>query len=177
MRTQRGTSLPGLMLTLTLTAILITLGAPVFSGLAADARLQTGTQALYTALWYARSEAIMRSRPVVVAARDDDWAAGWAIFVDANRDGRRQPGERLLRRSDGPPQRLAVQANAGIGTAIHYRADGRTRRPSGSLQMGTITLCHRTPDGVNPEGQAIIVNAAGRPRMTGDPARLDTQQC
>ncbi len=177
MRRERGVSLPGLMLTLTLAAILTTLAAPVFSGIAADARLQSGTERLYMAFWYARSEAIMRGRTVVVAARDGDWGSGWQIFVDASRDGHRQRGEDLLRRSEGPGPTLSVQANAGIGTAVHYRADGRTRRPSGSLQMGTVVLCHGAADDADRRGQGVIINAAGRPRITGDPPRMDDGRC
>ncbi|MEX0385546.1 GspH/FimT family protein [Spiribacter onubensis] len=177
MRRQEGVSLPGLMLTLTLTAILTTLAAPVFSGIAADARLQNGAERLYTAFWYARSEAIMRGRTVVVAALDGDWESGWQVFVDTSRDGRRQHGEALLRRSEGPDQRIAVEANAGIGSAVHYQPDGRTRRPSGSLQMGTVVLCHGAAEDPDRRGQGVIINAAGRPRITGDPQRMDDGRC
>ncbi len=177
MHRERGASLPGLMLTLTLAAILATLATPVFSGLAADARLQAGTERLYMAFWYARSEAIMRGRTVVVAARDGDWGSGWETFIDTSQDGRRQRSETLLRRSERPGQGLSVQANAGIGSAVHYRADGRTRRPSGSLQMGTVVLCHGAEDDPDRRGQGVIINAAGRPRITGGPRRMDSGMC
>ena len=170
MRRERGASLSGLMFTLTLAAILTTLAAPVFSNLAANTRLQTGTERLYTAIWFARSEAIMRARSVVIAARDEDWEAGWEIFVDANGDGRRQAEETLLRQSPGAPERVSIHANAGIGTAVHYQADGRTRRPSGSLQMGTVTLCHGGSVSRARGGRGIVINTAGRPRITRDPA-------
>ena len=177
MSRERGASLTGLMLTLSLAAIVLTLAAPGFSGLAAQARLQDAAGRLYTAVWYARSEAIMRGQRVVVAARSDGWAAGWRIFVDSNADGRQQSGERRLRTSAGPGRGIAIAANSGIGEAIHYRPDGQTRRPSGSLQMGTIRLCQADARGERGQRRAIIVNATGRPRLATSPGQTDGRAC
>ena len=177
MHEQRGYTLLELLITLSLTALLATLSAPVFSDLAMKARLDTATDRLHDAIRHTRSAAVTRSAPVVMRATGDSWERGWTIFVDSDTDGRYQSGEYRLRTARPLPTSIIVTANAGIGEALHYQADGGTRRPSGSLQMGTLHLCHRRADGAIQDSRSIIINTSGRPRIEPPEPSADGNGC
>ncbi|PZA00145.1 hypothetical protein A6K26_005390 [Gammaproteobacteria bacterium 2W06] len=165
MPAQHGHTLLGLLVTLALAAVLVMLSAPGFSDLAHKARLDSATDRLHGAVRHARHAAVTRGRAVVIAATDKTWHKGWMIFVDANGDGRRQPGEERLATSAALPTSITAATNAGIGGALHYQPSGATRRLGGSLQMGTLSLCQRTPAGRLRAARSMIVNAAGRARI------------
>ncbi len=165
MSTQNGHTLLGLLITLSMVAVLAMLSAPGFSSLAHKARLDAATDRLHGAVRHARHAAVARGGSVVITATENAWHKGWMIFVDTNGDGRRQPGEERLASAAALPASITASANSGIGTALHYQANGATRRPRGSLQMGTLSLCQRTPSGQFRAARSMIVNAAGRARI------------
>ena len=177
MHKQRGFTLLELLVTLSLTALLATLSAPVFSDLAMKARLDTATDQLHRAIRHTRNAAVARSTPVVIRAKSNGWERGWTIFVDGNADGRYQSGEYRLRTANPLPTSITVTANAGIGEALHYQADGGTRRPSGSLQMGTLHLCQHGADGTIQDSRSIIINTSGRPRIERPEPSTDGNGC
>lgn len=79
-------------MTLSIAAILATIGAPSFQDLIRNNRVATQSNELLTALNLARSEAIKRGARVSVCASNDplattptcgtDWAKGWIVFTD-----------------------------------------------------------------------------------------------
>jgi len=161
----RGHTLPGLLITLSLVAVLAMLSAPEFSDLAARARLDSATDQLLGAIRHARQAAVARGQTVVITATSAAWHNGWMTFVDTNGDGRRQSGEPRLASAAALPASIRVSVNAGIGTALHYRADGSTRRPNGGLQMGTLSLCQRGAAPARRPARSMIINTAGRVRL------------
>ncbi|RZU97941.1 GspH/FimT family pseudopilin [Spiribacter vilamensis] len=177
MHEQRGFTLLELLVTLSLMALLATLSAPVFSDLAMKTRLDTATDQLHLAIRHTRNAAVARGTPVVIRAKSNGWERGWTIFVDRNADGRYQSGEYRLRTAEPLPTSITVTANAGIGEALHYQADGGTRRPSGSLQMGTLHVCRRAADGAIRASRSIIINASGRPRIERADMSADGTGC
>ena len=177
MHEQRGYTLLGLLITLSLTALLATLSAPVFSDLAMKARLDVATDRLHSAVRHTRSAAVARGARVVMRATGDDWRDGWTLFVDRNADGHYQSGEYRLRAANPLPASITITANAGIGEALHYQADGGTRRPSGSLQMGTLHVCQYGAAGALRASRAIIINASGRPRIERPDPSADGDGC
>ena len=156
---EQGHTLIGLLLTLAITSTLVLIAHPSFSGVLERVHRQASVDALYEALWFARSSAVTQQKAVVMAARADQWQAGWEIFLDSNGDGHRQRDERLLREKNALPAYLAITTNQGIGRAVHYHPDGHARKPGGALQMGRFEIC------VAGGAQAIILNAFGRPRV------------
>lgn len=76
-----------LMVTLAVAIILIAVGMPLFTGVAANNRATAQTNALVSAIKLARSEAVKRGGNVSIAAVGNDWANGWTVFVDANNNG------------------------------------------------------------------------------------------
>lgn len=159
---EQGHTLIGLLITLAIAATLSMLAYPSFSGVIDRAQLRTSVDSLYEAIWFTRSSAVSHQQAVVMAARTSDWTAGWRIFLDQNADGYWQHDEPILREADILPTDLSVTTNQGIGNAIHYHADGHSRKPGGALQMGRLNLC------LAGEAQAIIINAVGRPRIEPD---------
>lgn len=76
-------------------AVLPPLAAPPFTDFVSKSRLASSVATLAADLSYARREAILRSTPVIVCAKETDssncattlnWRAGWIICIDANAD-------------------------------------------------------------------------------------------
>jgi type IV fimbrial biogenesis protein FimT len=84
---QQGLTLIELMVTLAAAIILIAVGMPLFSGVAANNRATAQTNALVSAIKLARSEAVKRGANVSIAATGSNWVNGWTVFVDANSNG------------------------------------------------------------------------------------------
>ena len=90
---QQGLTLIELMVTLAVAIILVAVGMPLFSGIAANNRATTQTNALVTALNLARSEAVGRGADVSIRAAGGTWKQGWVVFVDDDEDGVVDDGE------------------------------------------------------------------------------------
>lgn len=85
-----GFTLIELMVTLAVAAVLITVGIPGFSAFMANQQTRSASQALFSDLLYARSEAIKRNESVTVA-RNGTWTDGWEI-LDAGANQIREHG-------------------------------------------------------------------------------------
>jgi len=99
---QQGLTLIELMVTLAVAIILITVGMPMFTGMAANNRAAAQTNDLVSALKLARSEAVKRSAPVVTRRAGAAWTDGWLVFIDNNNNGVNDTGETILRSWDAP---------------------------------------------------------------------------
>lgn len=158
----RGYSLLELLMTLTLAGLVLTLGLPSFSQLAADKRLRAEVDALFHAIHLARKASIVRRRVVSLCPsanglrceNDNDWSRGWLVFADADRDEPPQvdAGEDILLRHDVDP-RVRIQANRKAFTlrATHLRATN-----------GTLLFCDRAGRATS---RALVVSYTGRPRV------------
>jgi type IV fimbrial biogenesis protein FimT len=126
---RRGFTLVELMVTLSVLAIVVSIGVPSFSRMLAANRLSNQTNELVMALNTAKSEAITRGTPVTLRAGDDAtpnaFNRGWEVFTD---------GTIPL---DGTP---ASPATAADGTVL------RANDP----MTGTITVTRSTRAGTTP---------------------------
>ena len=75
----RGFTLIEIIITLSIVAILTGISAPSFFGLLANQRIKMATYDFYSALAYARSQAIQRYEVVNIVPRNNDYAKGWDI--------------------------------------------------------------------------------------------------
>lgn len=170
----RGYSLFELLATLTLIAVIVGLGLPSFSGLAARNGMRVEINALFHAIHLARKESIMRKRVVSLCPSFDgltcepgrDWSGGWLMFENTDRDEppRRDPGEPLLQVHDvGPNVRVSANRHGFTLRATHKRATN-----------GTFVVCDRAGR-VTPV--ALVVSYTGRPRVAEADRRGNPYAC
>jgi len=116
----------------------------------------------------ARSEAIRRGHRVNLCPSADrqqcvaagDWARGWILHVDENRNGRVDGEEPVLEVAGPAPEGVTVQANRPVEDYVSYTTLGRARMLNGALQMGTFTLCRNGQQAIE-----IVLAISGRVRI------------
>jgi len=161
-------------MTLALVAIILGLGLPSFSGMAARNRLHVEVNALFHAIHLARKESIMRKRVVSLCPSPDgvncapgrDWSTGWLMFENTDRDEPpyRDRGEPLL------------QAHI-VGENVRIMANRRgftLRATQKRATNGTFVVCDRAARVVP---VALVVSYTGRPRVTQRTRRGEPYKC
>lgn len=186
-RRQRGLTAIELLVTLAILAILVGLASPSMSRFVTQWRVSNTVNALTGALRTARTEAISRSRSVVVCrvasatsttclstAGTNGFASGWIVFVnndrDANFDYSATNGDELLLRQDAP---------AGIANIELSNAGRFVFLPNG--------LLNSTPNGIDISASAftsasatpwarkgICITRPGRIRYVADKSSCDS---
>ena len=170
----RGYTLYELLLTLTVVAVLVGLGLPSFSSMAARNRLHVEINALFHAIHLARKESIMRRRVVSICPSVDgltcepsrDWSTSWLMFENTDKDEppRRDPGEPLLQ-AHIVSEHVQIMAN---------RRGFTLRATQKRATNGTFVVCDRA-DRVTP--RALVVSYTGRPRVTQKTRRGEPYSC
>ncbi len=169
-----GFTLYEMLLTLTLVAILVGLGLPSFTEIAANSRLRTEIDALFHAIHLARKESIMRRSVVSICPSFDgltcqpgkDWSGGWIMFNNRDRD---EPP-----RIDQSEPILQVHA---VGENVRITANRRgftLRATQKRATNGTIVVCD-TAGRVAP--RALVVSYTGRPRVALANRRGEAYKC
>ena len=141
----RGVTLIELLTALSVLAVLMAIAAPSFRQFTANSRTTAATNQLVTALNIARSEALRRSSDVVVCTSSnqatcsdsDDWADGWIVFADGNRNGTVDADE-LVQSWAGVSNGFTVSATAVGGAAVDrlaYNTMGMGVIPAGSTRV------------------------------------------
>ena len=158
-----GYSLFELVMTLALVALLTTVGLPSLGGLAADKYLVTEVNALFHAVYLARTESIARRRVVSICPSLDgqycdpsyDWSKGWILFVNK---GMQKP----LQRDD---DEVILQHHwVSASSRITANRKGFTLRATQlRATNGTIVFCDREG---RAESRALVISYTGRPRVT-----------
>lgn len=163
---QHAYSVPELLFTLLLIAILLALGIPGIGWLALDTRMTADINALVTSIQLARSESAKQGKPAVVCKTADFWRcggddvhyeSGWMVFVNADGDNPpvRDAGEALIFRYS-PSLEGSIRSNrASYVFRPYYRRSTN----------GTITFCDRRG---SEAARAVIVSYTGRPRVSGE---------
>lgn len=125
---QRGMTLIELMTALGVLAILVAISVPSFRSYTLRSRVTAATNDLVSALNLARSEALRASANAVACAssnpdaptpacsNDTDWATGWIVFVDTNRDGNVTAGERIVQSWPALHAQLSLEGTAARAT-------------------------------------------------------------
>lgn len=141
-RNKAGFSLIELMVTVSIAAILISMGIPAFQNYALKQRLNAAVNALHNDLLMARSQAIHRDMQVIACplkaqsgcTGKTDWSEGWIVFGDSNEDGNFQEGESILRHGQ-KVENVMIHSTAG---RTHFRFYSNGTAPGSN---GSISLC------------------------------------
>lgn len=135
-------------------AIMTAVAAPAFNEFIANQRVKNASFNLYSAITYARSEAIKRSCPVVITPTSSvNWALGWSIATGAS------CAAAATLRSQGNQGSFSIVTDSAL-SSITYRPDGRT-----SSAQTTFTLTSSN----GPQGRCIRIDASGSPAVKALP--------
>lgn len=130
-----------MMVTVSILAILISLGVPAFHGFSQQQRLNAAVNALHSDLLLARAQAIHRDMQVVACpwitssgcTGETDWSSGWMVFGDQNEDDNYQDGEPILRRGH-ETKNVMIYSTAGR-TAFRFYPNGTSPGSNGSISL------------------------------------------
>ncbi len=123
----RGFTLLELLVSISIAAILMTVGVPSFNSFIRDSTLRSETNTLSSSLSLSRSEAIRRGENVNITAISDstNWSRGWRIWIDSNNNNSFDNDDALIRVFD--------QVNSNISAtkaAISFNHDGSLNLPA-----------------------------------------------
>lgn len=170
----QGFSLYELLMTMTLVALVLTLGIPSFGRIVANHRLRVEVDALFHAVHLARKSSIVRRRVVTLCPSHNgsdcepvlDWSMGWIMFVNTDRDSPavRDDDEAVL-------QHHPVDENARI---MSNRESFTLRSTELRATNGTLVFCDRRGRAT---ARALVISYTGRPRVTRTDRRGRPYQC
>ncbi|MFT3898202.1 MAG: GspH/FimT family pseudopilin [Thermomonas sp.] len=147
---QTGFTMVELMISIVVTAIILSLAVPSFTSVINSNRLAGPANALLSGLQSARATAISRNTRVVLCRSDDgatcnatagNWP-GWIAFVDWNGDFAPDAGSDNLIGSGtiAAPATLQASSNAA-NNRIVFRSDGMARGTDNTLLNVAIRVC------------------------------------
>lgn len=147
-----GFSLPELLATIAIVAVVTSVGLPMMRGFIDDAAVSTAADQMLAALNYTRSEAVKRNARVTMCRSGDgatcaagaeagDWKLGWIIFVDEADAGALDADDEILRVQNALSGSGTLLAGGAVADYVSYASNGQSRLADGSAQTGVFTAC------------------------------------
>ena len=165
-----GFTLIELMVTVSVAAILLTVGVPSFREVIRSNRLSTCANEFVATLNLARSEAIKRGMRVSVRKTGSSWESGWEVFSDDKK------GSGNYGIKDGSDETIRLSGSLPAGYTLRPNTNSFTNfisfKPSGqSTSFGSFVLCDNLDGNGIPEpytARLIVVDSVGRVRLGAD---------
>ncbi|WP_439859696.1 GspH/FimT family pseudopilin [Pseudomonas sp. MBLB4136] len=154
-------SLMELLVSIALTAILLSIAAPSFSAYLQQSRQTAHINQMLAALNYARNRAISGAMPVSLCAGTSScngsrrWQEQLLIFIDVNLNGQLDGSDTLLQMEPLVTNYTWDWSNFRNQKHLSFKVDGTTHALN-----GTLTLCENTRPAAR-----IVINLAGRARI------------
>lgn len=171
-RLYTGFTIVELMVTLTVAMIAIGLAVPTLSRIIAQNNLATSANSFVSAFGAARQSAIQLNVPVTLCAGDStgchtqpnwDWSKGWLVFIDRDKDGTLDAGERILHTGMASHRGLLVQGNHPCRKPVIFTSMGFAQQPGGAFAAGTLRVC--VPVNIPNNARNLILTKSGRLRV------------
>lgn len=163
----KGLTLLEVLIVISIISIIISLIAPSFINILRKQQSNAEARALYSLVYFARSEAIKRNKIVTICKSDNgdlcggDWTNGWIVFVDDDKDGSRDNGEILVLSGKAGEDYLLYWTAFGSNNYIRFTVNGLT-----VSQNGTFKLCPTDAD--VRFARAVVVSKTARVRLPKD---------
>lgn len=161
-----GFTLIELMVTLGVSALVLSIGLPGFQGLVRDNRLVMQYNQFVSELNMTRSEAVKRGIRVTMCKRNaagtncnnaGKWEDGWMIFTDPNNSGAVDPGEAILRVHEPLSGDNTLRTSEDLMT---YNGQGLALAFNNTFRLCDIRGSRFA--------KAVVVSRNGRPRRAVD---------
>jgi type IV fimbrial biogenesis protein FimT len=178
----RGFTLIELMVTLAIGSILMLIAVPSFETYRRNAELTSFTNTLVASINAARGEAMKRGMNAMVVPNDGaNWASGWVVFVDVDRDGAFTAATDLqISVAGAPPPYIVVNnlgANAAANLYIMYDPSGYSRLlTTGAFGAWTFQIARNDVPAAEllPQTRRIKIASTGRLRVCTPRTTIDT---
>lgn len=165
-----GFTLLELLVVIAVVVTLQSLAVPALAGMVNSIRLTTATNAMFSSLLLARSEAIKRNgRAVLCKSASGEacittggWEQGWIVFHDVNNNAAHDVGESVLSREPAISESIRLIGNGPLSSYVSYTSMGATKYASGAFQAGTLTVCAQST--TSTAARQIVISSNGRPR-------------
>ena len=177
----RGFTIPEVLITLGVAAIILSTAVPGVSTTIKDNRLATRVNAVVTDIHYARSEAAKRDVRVIMcrskfpnastpqcstdSATEYTWTWGYLIFADSGTAANSiydAGSDILLRRGQPAPSGVRMRTSSAWNKNLEFNPNGSTN------EGGTTALMSICDDRGKNEGRQIVVAPSGIPKMYSD---------
>jgi type IV fimbrial biogenesis protein FimT len=160
-----GFTLIELMVTVSIAAIVLTLGVPGYTQMIQNNRMSAQANEFVAFLNLARSEAVKRGVRVTLCKSADRatcsnsgaWDQGWIVIVDGNNNATADEGAPLAVHAS--LETSSLSGNSLVSSYVSFIGAGVTQLTGGAFQAGTFTLCAGV-SGI--EGRSIAVSRTGR---------------
>jgi type IV fimbrial biogenesis protein FimT len=164
-RVCNGFTLVELLVTISIVAVLLSVGLPSFVTFVSNNQISSATNDLVYSIHMARSEAVKRGAPVRLASRNgSNWNNGWTVQADVNSDGDYADSDDILMQWEpvqgGIDMSLAAN-NAADDTFIPFNSRGALI-PSNAQFSITLTPL----DCSKHNSRTISIQPTGRPEMS-----------
>lgn len=164
-----------LVITIAIAAILMMVAAPNFITFQRNSELTSAANGMLAAVSVARTEAMKRNMPAVIAPTGAGWANGWRVYVDVDRNGVFSAGDILINTHEALKAYFSVTGAgnaAGPAPLLQFDGSGYARASS------TLAFVRADVTGPAVYGQTryLIVALTGRARVC-KPAGANDANC